>query len=964
MPDEARRKAARLPEKLKAGFGGAIPPSPVEGLTPEEVKLIQRLFVGTDVSGSVFDQYGEVTGFTPAHRSAAEKIIRNTQNSVREFHLRGESAKAQQVAADMLPTLQALSKSLKTSAMQSNIQAGLMHPEILDSYGHLAGLETKLDKALDYAERGVNNMQGKGYVHSGEERATLARLKVMRGARAAGIDITKDEQLWVTAQQAQAREKIEDLVKAFNEEKDEYTKLEISGEIAANSQILQQLNKFGESVGKETKSGLEQFIGIVTKIAGVISISSIASRVALQDPYTYRTVPALSAMGQQGEIGSALSQALGSVEEYNLARTQEHFSIGMGAMGLGVAGAFNKNLGRGMRWGAGVGAAAGAGLAGLSVLGDTLGIGNLPLEAMKALKFYKKDEELFGVNMAQQLMNPQRLISNFAEGRTGMLALTERGGDLGYYYDQEAQDKLGIGYSEPDENGRRRVTSVSTGNRILDDIYERNTELLALGVSPDEMAGFISGTAMSLTGRNGVGLTDAAVLAQRVGGGFGIGADSVMGMLEMLQSIGVTNSPNALNLAIGAGADADGNINTFTVGNITQSIIAATQSLKLQNISRNSDDLMKEVSGFRQQLVRSGSPLGEMLTTNPQLFGKVMQDVQASVKGALTNPGLLAFNLSLGSDLLSHVQGRPEVLMRGLRYLGNSPMLEGVDLSNMEEVFNNPAAVYSLMRIGEIQGISDLQVLGSLLQAAVNDPDMSEEDFAALMKAGEDETDSKVMQIVESTLGAGTENWVAQSAAMSTAMQAVMESNIKLNDMIGKYINSGDLLTHAQAAITKILETVEELLGGRVRDDKLVIDEEGVNRAYEAMGYIPQSFEGIENYKIGRDEHGLFVRNNQDIIRSSWDDPYKFEQWAWQNQHLLNEPGKGNFSENFEFYPQQDNENDGSASRGGVRDVATSSSGKTVTITMNVTGMSTDELTEHLVAVFDNRYGAVLNEVV
>ena len=62
--------------------------------------------------------------------------------------------------------------------------------------------------------------------------------------------------------------------------------------------------------------------------------------------------------------------------------------------------------------------------------------------------------------------------------------------------------------------------------------------------------------------------------------------------------------------------------------------------------------------------------------------------------------------------------------------------------------------------------------------------------------------------------------------------------------------------------------------------------------------------------------------------------------------------------------PQPTNENDGSASRGGVRDVATSNSGKTVTITMNVTGMSTDELTEHLVTVFDNRYGAVLNEVV
>lgn len=944
MPDNTPRKDAvrSFEESQRVVDRLDLRGSSLNQLSPEDHDLIASYLGRQGQGGDILNPAGEAVYLTSKQSSVLERELKTMHRAAQYANQAGNRDVADELIGKIAALSGAVERMLGTPTMVDLRNAALADPAAPGSRLHLARLGSYSSIMYDKAHRDTLINMGAGYSHTSAEKQLLGELKVARGLKATGADLTDAQRERFIGAREDTQKRIEELAKRYENEKDGFKKIEISNEMAAQSVIFSQLNKIiGEST-KETKTGLEKMVGFTTRLAGILSLSSMASRVFLQDPFTYGTAPALGALGQQGEIASVVSQGLMAVEQYNLARSQEVFGIGASAMGVGTSMMLNRGLGAGMR---GFGGALGVagGLVASSGLG-LLGMGDWGVDFMKATGMAKSDDEIFGVTLAQQLLNPQRLMSNFAGGRTGMLAVG--GNDLGYYFNEDVTRKMAEGDLIGEDGSIQRVV---TGNRVLDEIFNNDLSLLSL-VDPDTMSQTISSAAMSLTGSSGIGLTDAAVLAERTGGAFGIGSDAALGMLEMLQSAGVNDPTRSLHMAIGGGADAEGNINTFTVGNITQSIIAATQSLKLQNIARNSDELMKEVTGFRQQIVRGGSPLGDMLETNPQLFNKVMQDVQSSVKQSLHDPGMLALDLSLGSSLKDVVEGRTDVLMRRIQFFSDSPMLEGIDFSDMDEVFGNQHAVFSLLRMRELTGIQDLQVLGSLVQT-VKDPSsqMTPEEIEALVQGGEAAVDDRVLEIYESTLGSTEALLNAQVTALTASMQGVMQTNIALNEMVMQYISNSDLITASSAAIDKIMGVLEGIMktGGEGGDDDpgLKYDPD-MGRHYRedssgARLYLPKTHEE-------REETGETVLDDW-LMSQPIGIPDRFGM-----------PDYGNEEEE-DVSPGTTGQTGRTAPR--IGEVQTDSSANSVVLSMRIYGMTTTELEEHVVRLMDNRYGPVINEV-
>lgn len=580
-------------------------------------------------------------------------------------------------------------------------------------------------------------------------------------------------------------------------------KAKISYAVAAKNNLVSQIDTLFKESAKQNKTGLEKTVGVITQLATILSVGSLVSKFTLQDPYTFGTMPAINAISKQGEVGAAVGAGMSQTASYELGLNQQIFGAGMTAFGLGVGGIGKAISGGGGGWGTAAALGGGALLAGLGITGAGT-------DMLQALGWAKSPEQIMGVNLAQQMIDPQRVIGNFNQSRAGMLALNDRRGNQGY----KPYDDLGYYF---DDAAAAMVAQGGTGNRFLDEIYadRQGQELRNLGIDSDRFGGLLSQSATMLSGR-GIGIDTAAITAARVGGAYGLDEGSIFNMMGAAQGYASPDIQKSLNRAIGAGADASGNISTFTVNTISAALMNTVQSLKLQNIARNSEDLEKEVFGFRQMLVSSDTELGKMVETNPQAFARIINNLQTSAKSGLTNPGMLSYDLSLGSSMADIVMGRSSVtLRRGQDMMNRNSSLRNIDVSDGGKNITNEGwgALFQFANVMEIDPQTAMQLV-PMFQKGMNLDEIGAE-YAKMAIKGEEDVQSKVMEIITSTTGDLMGQLATQVAAMTTAANAVMKTNEEMNGMLLKFITDGNLMKYAQDALEEMKKTINNILGVR-----------------------------------------------------------------------------------------------------------------------------------------------------
>lgn len=770
--------------------------------TNVEASIVARLFGDAGVPGQVVNTRGEVQA--PAVDSVAKiiKYLRGQERDVAHFRRAGFEAEAHEREQRLLATRLAFGAFLGTPEVDKAARA---HPTIAMLVGDNRASLEKLEKGA------VGKRSRFSYIKSPDERELDDRLRIARSRKRIGVPLTEEERTVFRRDRDALAQRIEEVTKRFElaSDPDERRALGLEGTSLSN-QYVEVKNVLGENA-KENKTALEKTINAVTSLMGILSVSTVATRVALTDPFRFQTMPAIGAIGQQGEVGALLAQGLQTQEQYKLSWNQMAMGAGISTMASGIgglAGAFGTPGGARMS-GSGLGSSVGSLVTGglLTMLGGTGGMAGL----LQSMKLAKTDQEIMGATIGQALLDPSRQMGLFQTARPGLLAMGAGGAqDLGFLYNEDAAARMGS----------------STGNRFLDQIFyggggaltgasgasfSQGDQLRRLGFDSNRFAEFLSTAALSLSGRNAP-VSSQTVQAARVAGGFGISESAALNLFTLAQGAGVSNPLAAVNRAVGAGA-VGGDATPFTVTAITTAILSATQSLKLQNIARNSDELASQVANLGNMMFNSDTPLGDILKDNPQEFMKLVNSLSAGAKMSLENPSLMAFDLSLGTSLEDIITGNPNVVMSRLQFGLNAPGVQGVDFSDMGAVTGNMSALTMMMMMKQFTGINDIQTLGSLLNMVREGKSWDSKEVSDLMEqAGAESIDAKVLAVVDSKVGTLTASFAAQVDAMNLATATVMYATQRISTELLEYMNTDKFLKDAQLGIDKIMEMISKLL--------------------------------------------------------------------------------------------------------------------------------------------------------
>lgn len=550
------------------------------------------------------------------------------------------------------------------------------------------------------------------------------------------------------------------------------------------SNLAKEIQNVLEYGVKQQGNSLNRVMSHVGNIVATLGAANIASRVFLQEPYQFQTRPALGALGQQGEVGSMLSGALGELEQYKLGINQQALFGGAGLVGMGMSmgGPMGLLLG-----GAGL-ALGGAGLSGVAA------------DAYLGLSGTVDEDEIMAQSLAQAVADPQRLVGNFATARPGLFAAMGAGGDreadFGY--------TLGPGSREGSQ----------TGNTILD----RMISLRGLGYSQEDMGALLSQTALGLRGGPGE-MTTYAETAGQIGAAYGIDEGAVLSNMQTAQRYGSQNARESLMMAIGASADSEGNITSYTTNVLVPALMKVTESMAIQNLARSSGELEREVYGLRRSLVESGTNLGQLAEQNPEIMARVMNTIQSAIGASMENPAMLAYDLMSGSSFADVALKRPVVMQNKLESVLRSPHLSGVDFSDMDSVFGDPLAVSGLRYAQSITGIGDIQMLSQLLALVQGggslvgiDGQLSDE-AKEISGAAEEDLDKRIAEIIGTDLGTLAASLATQTDEALKTSQTLVDSMIDLQEKISTFIMDEELVNLARQGMDDIVEKLGEFLG-------------------------------------------------------------------------------------------------------------------------------------------------------
>lgn len=579
----------------------------------------------------------------------------------------------------------------------------------------------------------------------------------------------------------------------------------ISQDLGATNNLAKEITNVLEHNNNVNKNSLNNVLKHIGNVVTTLGVASLAGRMFLSEPYQFGTRPALGVLGKQGEIGDLLSGAYGELEQYNLSLNQQTFGAGVGLL----AGGLMKGGGVGTIMAAGGALIGGAGL---------LGKGDDVWRMLGGIS----EDDIISQSIVQGVADPQRLVNNFSSSRTGLMAAGGlSAGNFGYDY-----------------TGSRR-SGETTGNSILDGMME----LRGLGYNQESMGQLLSSTALNLRG-NPDEMISYANQAGRISSAFGVSEDSVLANMQTAQRFGSQDAGRSVSMAIGAAADSEGNITSYTTNVLVPALMKVTESMALQNLSRSSVELEQEVYGLRTTIVNSESNLGKLMESNPEVLGRVVNTLQAAVGASLQNPAMLAYNLSTGSSFSDIYLKRNEVIDRNLGHVLNMPGMTGADFSD-PNVFDTPMMQAALNAAMAITQITDIQMLRELLSIKQTEGTIIGEDgglsiSAAAVKSAKDEESSRTDAIIESKVGVLAANLATQTDELLITSQSMMDSFQKLQEAITGFINSDRIITLTEQAIADIIAKLDGILGNNTgaSSNKIPVEVDGITISAESQSAV------------------------------------------------------------------------------------------------------------------------------
>jgi len=422
-------------------------------------------------------------------------------------------------------------------------------------------------------------------------------------------------------------------------------------------------------MGKQGDS-LNNVMSFVSNVLSTLAVGQLAVQFQMQDPFQYRTAPALQTMGNVGEGGAMLSQAIMQEAQYDLRNNVTAANLGMGAFAGGSA-----LLGRSMSGGRGLsgtistrGGRAGLALTGLGAAAAYAGFSGSASDMFQELGIAESEEDIIGVQLARQIMDANRLSDYYTSSRAGLL---------------QAGAGPNLGFTE------------GGGNQYLQNLVESTdpltgASLIEMGIDDLEAGRRLSSAAMQLRGR-GESLNRAVQLTGALETTYGVSPEQTLGNLASIQRAGFEpgeETRGAFFTSMGAVAEPDGGISTFAMNVLVPALNQVLESTAIQNSARSTEELQREVYGFRQTLAGAGEDrLGELISASPEAYNRIFSNLQQNIKQSARNPASLAFYRSLGLSYEEIYSGSPQAGLEVLNVFRNFLQNRGFDMSDTEALY-------------------------------------------------------------------------------------------------------------------------------------------------------------------------------------------------------------------------------------------------------------------------------------
>lgn len=625
-----------------------------------------------------------------------------------------------------------------------------------------------------------------------------SNVRVARSMRATEGSIDEDSTLFqeLLTQREYIEQHLSDLQETWEEKYSEGTPegreaaREIASQIATTSNLRAELVNILEHNASQNANAIGRGVEFFTSVIASLGVVGMTTRFALTEPYRFGTQPALGVVGQQGEMGGAISQAYSELEAYNLELNTMMFQTGAGSTLAGVSLMMNPAT-----------RALGATLTVAGTAMGTMGLFGVGDDFLRDIGLSADEDQILGQSLAQQFSNPQRLMEEFQNARVGLYAMGGRAGQV--------EEGTGLTGDFGFVTGPRETRS--TGNVLLDRILgteEENAQLRALGYDRESIGRLATTTALAIRREGDDDIPNVARFAAQVGGAFGIGEDAALSAMQTAQRFGSRDVIGDYSRIAGVfaeeGEDGELTIQDYSMNVLVPALMQVTESMTLRNLARSTDDLMEEVTTFGRTLFsddREGR-LAELARVNPEIIGRMLTGLQESAQLGAANPAVAALDMSLGASLSDIFLGRANVAANRLDYVLQQGGIAGQVFESPEDILTSSQGVTVFRVMQELFPGFDPQSLLAMAQLAAQG--------SLFTEAGEINVDAlpdavadRLEEFEASRPGEIMKRLSDQVDEFMAIQTTLIPSLIELQEQLGRFLGS-----------PRILEVLESFIEG------------------------------------------------------------------------------------------------------------------------------------------------------
>lgn len=538
---------------------------------------------------------------------------------------------------------------------------------------------------------------------------------------------------------------------------------------------------------EQSKGVLESGIQLLSRAASALAVGMIAQRVLFQDPFQFRFMPAMGTMARQGPVGEMLSKGFTEAEQYELMLNQSVFMGSLGAAALGAGGLLK---GGKMALPGALLAAVGAG----GAIGGATGIFS---DVLQGMGIATSEEDILGVNLAQSLADPQKIIEPFIRSAPGLIqaAGSRLGPNLGFVFDQEAK-------------------AADSANPFLRQMGV-DANIRRFGVTDAETGDLLTSVTQNLRADNTSEIARMMGSTVALGRSYGVGDELGVQLMGTLQRAGVQDSERGMMTLLGSLAGRDGELDNYAVAQLSAAIAQAVESLAIKNIARSGEQLVEQVAHLRTVIGQSDSAGAQILARNPQAFSRFVQGIDESVKGSLQDPSRLAWDLSLGSNISEILTGSPAVMQRRLEAFAQSPLFSGITDLSLETLNKNPQLASAIVSVGlhKIAPNMASQEFLTMLEMVIQGKSIAGGTSGGAAAIAADNIEGRAGTIAASDpmqLQVGVSEQIDSSLQATAALMSGMQ---ELQAQLLTFVNDDRLMVLAEKGIATVVQTLRDILG-------------------------------------------------------------------------------------------------------------------------------------------------------